>query len=99
MFQVLHHTQRMLFFMESLVLYFQHLTFRQLCGVILVPIAGASPGHFTCMAAGAIGEDTVNTGALHPSGHPPTSSPQFNAEKPGDSVQLKESVLYSEIPK
>lgn len=99
MFQVLHHTQRVLFFMESLVLYFQPLTFRQLRGVILVPIAGASPVHFACVAAGAIGKDIVNTGALHPSGHPPTSPPQFNAEKPGDSAQLKESVLYSEIPK
>ena len=64
-----------------------------------MPKAGDSPLHSSCMAAGVIGKEYLKHGTLHPSGHTLTLSPQFNSEKPGNSVPLEESLLYSEIPK
>ena len=99
-FQMLHHIQCMLIFLGNLFLYFKQLTFRQLWGgVVLVPKAGDAPLHSSCMAAGVIGKEHLKHGTLHPSGHTLTLSPQFNSEKPGNSVPLEESLLYSEIPK
>ena len=62
-FQMLHHIQCMLIFLGNSFLYFKHLTFRQLCGgIVLVPKAGDAPLHSSCMAAGVIGKEHLKHG-------------------------------------
>lgn len=56
-------------FLENLVLYFKHLTFRQLCGELSLCQYLGRPAFFTAWLQELWEKDILNMGTLHPSGH------------------------------